>query len=609
MILDIGGDPIYRQLHSLFFSSIDFENEPTIFVIVYNHNEYNKEKHDKLIGAYLESILMHTNSSSTRNNKIKLKLIGICANNDGAVDHIDLSSKKENIFEMSKKTIQSFNKRLLNEKEKNVILLNSSKDRNITEENLNYLRQANEKIDSLLRKSIEIDSDLLLIDNHFSKNNVERVMNSLENMTLEFKKIAPMDLKLEFKNYLTKLKTNRVNLDELKNDFQNSNLNKKITENKNEFQLNIEKIIHYAKTIGDLFWLKYNKNLSKEIYLHFNYFLNCLKTFINHDMIKKLESNNKENSFRSIGIFTQDDEYIQSISKSKMYGMIESKLIKGICFDSNSSSTNQVDDNVKFLKDFSIAYESEASYLDDVCAYYQIIIPTMCSSSYFNEKKIIENSSQDIKWYNQIYTDNYERYFLSLDYLRSLRDYLKIQNSLTKKMIIWNLKDQNEFGKDYVDENHNKVNLELINVRQVFLDPVFMNSSQILNNLDQTNIKANQLKTFIQKLESKYSYEAKIDCCSPFKFESNLFSKLSVLIQEVSFERFDWCDTIIGRNLDDTCFKIQLLSQQDNINKIRFEIKATDLEFLNKFKQQLMNLISFLFSFYPGLYFYKEYTV
>ena len=75
-ILDFGGHEIYRSFHSIVFSSIDPDNEPTLFVIVYNHTEYTKEDHDKHIGEWINSILMHTRASAT-NNVINIKLIGI----------------------------------------------------------------------------------------------------------------------------------------------------------------------------------------------------------------------------------------------------------------------------------------------------------------------------------------------------------------------------------------------------------------------------------------------------------------------------------------------------------------------------------------------------
>ena len=73
-MLDLAGESIYRSLHATFLSSIDPINEPTIYCIVYNHLEYTTERHDEYLGVWIESILMHTQVSSS---KIQTKLIGI----------------------------------------------------------------------------------------------------------------------------------------------------------------------------------------------------------------------------------------------------------------------------------------------------------------------------------------------------------------------------------------------------------------------------------------------------------------------------------------------------------------------------------------------------
>ena len=114
----------------------------------------------------------------------------------------------------------------------------------------------------------------------------------------------------------------------------------------------------------------------------------------------------------------------------------------------------------------------------------------------------------------------------------------------------------------------------------------------------------------------KYSSKCFIECVSPFKLDRHLFNHFSVLVQTISFERFDWTDTIIARNVDNSCFKIKLLNGNETSiretsseieHKIRIELKCLNQENLDKLKSQIIKLIDELFCYYPGLYFYKRY--
>lgn len=108
----------------------------------------------------------------------------------------------------------------------------------------------------------------------------------------------------------------------------------------------------------------------------------------------------------------------------------------------------------------------------------------------------------------------------------------------------------------------------------------------------------------------KYTHSCFIECISPFKLEKHLFNNFSVLIQDSVFERFDWSDTIIGRDLYNNCFKIRLINNngQNDIeeNKISIEIKCLNEEHFDKLKKKFLKLIDQLFCYYPGFYFYKK---
>jgi hypothetical protein len=117
-------------------------------------------------------------------------------------------------------------------------------------------------------------------------------------------------------------------------------------------------------------------------------------------------------------------------------------------------------------------------------------------------------------------------------------------------------------------------------------------------------------KLLDQQNKLKYTHSCFIECISPFKLEKHLFNHFSVLIQDSVFERFDWSDTIIGRDLYNNCFKIRLINKngQNDIgeNKLSIEIKCLNEEYFDKLKKKFLKLIDQLFCYYPGLYFYKK---
>ena len=109
----------------------------------------------------------------------------------------------------------------------------------------------------------------------------------------------------------------------------------------------------------------------------------------------------------------------------------------------------------------------------------------------------------------------------------------------------------------------------------------------------------------------KYTHKCFIECVSPFKLEKHLFNHFSVLIEDSIFERYDWTDTIIGRDLYNNCFKIKLLNNNNkqnggDENKISIEIKCLNEEYFDNLNKKFLILIDQLFCYYPGLYFYKK---
>ena len=175
------------------------------------------------------------------------------------------------------------------------------------------------------------------------------------------------------------------------------------------------------------------------------------------------------------------------------------------------------------------------------------------------------------------------------------------------------------------------INLDSI-VRKEFMTPQVRKIKKTDKKVDENEDKENQIEDenvddedededeneeidALQKLldhqnKLKYTHKCFIECISPFKLEKHLFNNFSVLIQDSVFERFDWTDTIIGRDLHNNCFKIKLMNNdnQNGIeeNKISIEIKCLNEEHFDKLKKKFLKLIDQLFCYYPGLYFYKK---
>ena len=115
-----------------------------------------------------------------------------------------------------------------------------------------------------------------------------------------------------------------------------------------------------------------------------------------------------------------------------------------------------------------------------------------------------------------------------------------------------------------------------------------------------------EMYQIVDTIKTRYFHHTlSFECCSGFRFEPHLFARLAVLVQEIAYERFDWTDAVVGRNVRDACFRIRLLHECErrNASRIKFELKALESEHLEELKKQFLNIIDIVFSFYPGLFF------
>lgn len=589
LILDFGGDETYRPIHSTIFSSIDHENEPTLFVLVYNHTHYASNNHHDCLGSWIESILMH--SKVSENSPIQIKLIGIINSEDTELDSDEEELKKKQIIENCIQTVSKIHERLVEEKAKLENLLANFDINQSSKENLEYLKSGSQLLDSVLKRNVNINQNILLVEDSIKKETSHKVMLELEKLTIKFNKIVPLDLRSFLKNHIIRLRQNRIKLDDLISNLKSSKELTVLMGNNPQCSLNINKVVNYAKTIGEIFWLKYNSNLNKDVFLRYSFILNCLQLFIRHDLYDQFLYSDKS-VIKSVGYSPIENEFKKSLYLLKNYGIIEDKIIKGLCFVSSQLTRSQIDDSISLLRDLSYLYESKTEYTEERCSFYQIVVPSLCSKSFDEEKRIKMDS--DNFWNSDLYSDDFELFFEKIDKMRAHREHLKVENGLIKDKIMWNIQESLNLG-EYYKEDEDVKKLEIINLDE-FIKTEYMT-------VDPS--KKDDKSAELARARLKYANKCIIECVSLFELEKHLFDHFSALIQSISYERFDWNDTIIGRTVDDCCFKIKLVNEPD-AHKINIELKCIKLESMVKIKEQLVKLIDDLFNFYPGLYFYKK---
>lgn len=390
-----------------------------------------------------------------------------------------------------------------------------------------------------------------------------------------------------------------------------------------KISLSTSDIVSYAKTIGEIFWLKSNRSLNTIIFLRYNYILNCLKLFIRHDLVKSNLQYNDDSVFKKLAVFANKQEFNESVGLFKKYGILEQKLIKAICFDEIQLNRDQMESALEFLKDIQVLYKSETNYLEEKCPFFQIILPTACTTSFANERRDVILTDA---WYNKLYSDNYELYFMRLDQLREYKEELKSRNALKKQRALWSSSDTNQtnlvetemFFSFYemndrtgrVENYEDSDEVSSLNEMAASITPA---SSFFESRLSPIKLALlEEIREFEFKDESeflsKYASHTKrvIELITPFHFNSFYFNKLSSLIQSVCFERFDWSDCIIGRDLNDNFFRIMYEKVDRVCSKILIEIKYLDEKHMSELRDKFVQAINVLSDFYPGLYYHVK---
>lgn len=179
----------------------------------------------------------------------------------------------------------------------------------------------------------------------------------------------PIDLNIKLKKHLVKLKKSYgtgISYEELTKSIQNSSeFNDFFTKHK---KLNTEMLINYAKTMGEIFWLKNHRTLGNRIFLQLDYILNRLKIFIRHDLSHEFICENKP-FFKSLGLIEKDLEFDKMVLRASKIGMFENSLLTGLCFMRDVfEQTIKIDMN--WLQEISLLYISE---LNDKCELINMI--------------------------------------------------------------------------------------------------------------------------------------------------------------------------------------------------------------------------------------------
>lgn len=117
-------------------------------------------------------------------------------------------------------------------------------------------------------------------------------------------------------------------------------------------------IVHYAKTVGEIIWMKYDKFLGDQIFLQSDYVFNTIKMLINHDLATKFRYDDNS-MFKSLGLFESKEHFDSAVRKASQIGYFENQLIYGLCFIANQPRNDIIKESLMLMKKLSLFYVSE----------------------------------------------------------------------------------------------------------------------------------------------------------------------------------------------------------------------------------------------------------
>ena len=240
-----------------------------------------------------------------------------------------------------------------------------------------------------------------------------------------------------------------------------------------------------------------------------------------------------------------------------------------------------------------------------------------------------------------------ENYFIKIEKIREYENIQKLIKAERKEKAIWNL---NQLTYENEDEDKEK---EINEQRRSALSAKFRESINIIPNKDKkreiieeeeddeedagedntwNDITTTSMSNheYLHSIADEFKYiksyrDVDIDQTSfnyKFKYQielifqidifdiSNLFHKLSVLIQDYVIERLDSSDCIIARDVDNNFIKIELIKKLSTAselnNKITIDLKSIKIEHIENLKSIFNQLLDILFSYYPGISYLKQ---
>ena len=97
-----------------------------------------------------------------------------------------------------------------------------------------------------------------------------------------------------------------------------------------------------------------------------------------------------------------------------------------------------------------LTYNSEAEYIEDKCSYFTIVIPSKCEETFEEAKQIASNQMKEL------FSDDYEQYFIRIDLTREYREKIKAENVIKKKRFAWKQKENIEIEFEDVKSEKGK---------------------------------------------------------------------------------------------------------------------------------------------------------
>lgn len=252
-----------------------------------------------------------------------------------------------------------------------------------------------------------------------------------------------------------------------------------------------------------------------------------------------------------------------------------------------------LNESLTLLERFGLLYKSDCEYIENKCrSYFQAIFPMACSALYdaANRKDTIP------QWEECLYGDQFELYFIRLDQIRLYREECKELSALRKEKMLWASRDgpiDNEFYNYFecdLSAGYSKLADEDLDARTVEHD--IYDSNGNLSFRDE------------QRLLDDFRVRARLELRSPFRVTRGFFSRFAIAVQPLLLDRFDWADSLIGRDLNQTCVRVRFNSSENP--RFVVDIKAKRLEDMKQMKRDLLNVFDDLECYYPGLFLFNH---